>query len=66
MVTAKLSVHMHSSATHKLFFSPGINSQTLCFSLELIVAILSPSGATECVSKAVRIHKRPSAEKIFE
>lgn len=39
--------------------------RSLAFVLEPIAAILDPSGATECVSEAVRIHRRPSAEKIF-
>lgn len=33
--------------------------------LRPVSAISDPSGATECVSGAVRMHKRPSAEKIF-
>lgn len=66
MVTATLSVHMCRSVTHEVFCSSGINMQNLCFPLELTVTLLNPSGATEYVSKAVRTHKRPSAEKIFE
>jgi len=43
----------------------GVFHRSCAFVLGLVAALLDPSGATEPLSQAVRIHERPSAEKIF-
>lgn len=43
----------------------GIFHRSCAFVLGLVVALLGPSGVTEPLSQAVRIHERPTTEKIF-
>lgn len=43
----------------------GIFHRSCAFVLGLVVALLDPSGATEPLSQVVRIHERPTTEKIF-
>lgn len=56
---------MHPSFVLEVFFSPGVNSQNPCFCSRDQSCHLDPSGAIECVPKAIRTHKRPSVEKTF-
>lgn len=65
MVRVKPFGGMHTSFVLEVFFSPGVNSQNPCFCSIAQNCHLDLSGATECVPKAIRTHKRPSVEKTF-